>query len=43
MEKLEEFSYPEQIQSDIERLSVLITNLDVEQAEKIIESLQNQE
>ena len=42
MEKLETISYSDKLQAEIENLSVQITNLDVEQAEKIIEKLQQQ-
>ena len=39
MEELEGFSYPAHIQAKLELLGVQITNLAVEQAEEIIETL----
>ena len=42
MRKLEGFQYPDEIQTNIEKLSVYITNMDCAQADILIEELMNQ-
>ena len=42
MRKLEGFQYPDEIQTNIEKLSVYITNMDCVQADILIEELMNQ-
>ena len=42
MAKLEEFQYTEDVQANIEELSICVTNLDSEQAESLIETIKEQ-
>ena len=42
MAKLEEYQYSEEVQENIEKLSVLVTNMDSDEAVKLIEKIKNE-